>query len=61
MKLLIAATMGLSLLWANVYAAESQTAITSTTMTQANTAVPPIDKNKAEGEAFLEKNKKKKE
>jgi len=60
MKLLIIATMGLGILCANAYAAESQTAIASTTAAQAQTAAPTIDKNKIEGEAFLKKNKKNK-
>lgn len=57
MKLLAIATMGLGIICVNAYAAENQT-ITSTAQTQ--TAAPAIDKNKAEGDAFLEKNKKKK-
>ena len=50
------ATMGLGLLCANAYAADSQT---TTTTTQTQTTAP-VDKNKAEGEAFLKQNKKNK-
>lgn len=60
MNLLVIATMGLSIFCANAYAAESQTTTTSTAAAQVQTATPTIDKNKAEGEAFLKKNHNKK-
>src|SRR4051812_36403727 len=56
MKLVMIATVGLGLLCANAYAADSQT---TTTTTQTQTTVS-VDKNKAEGEAFLNQNKKNK-
>ncbi len=56
MKILKIATIGLALLAANAYAADSQT-ITTTTQTQTTASV---DKNKAEGDAFLMQNKKNK-
>lgn len=54
MKLVLIATMGLGLLCANAYAADSQTTTTTTQITAS------VDKNKAEGEAFLKQNKKNK-
>lgn len=60
MKLLAIATMGLGIFCASTYATESQMTTTSTTTEQAQTATPTVDKNKAEGEAFLKKNKKNK-
>lgn len=58
---LLAITTGLAILCANAYATENPTAITSTTVAQMPTAAPVIDKDKAEGDAFLKKNTKKKD
>ncbi len=56
MKFAKIATIGLGLLCANAYAAKNQT----TTTTQVHTTTVVVDKNKAEGKAFLARNKKNK-